>query len=449
MRRQRRFARREIACIVILSAAVLIGGGGVDEAIPNMIVELAAIAALALCAEDLARAVRTAPRGLLALCIATIALPIVQIVPLPPGTWTALPGRELVQEAFSLVGAAHAWQPISVFPQRTLLTALSLIPAATVMALTLSLREDRRWIAIATLAGLGLVNVGIGAMQLASGGKIGAIYPGGAADQLFGTFANHNSAGIFLVCALCVLPAAAASFRALTMNGPIYLFLALVLFVGAILTQSRSTILILLIPIFLHVWLFWRTRTESSAAPARRSSRSKYVLAILALFLVTAGILGSSSKVQNALSQFDDLQDARLGIWEDGHLAAQRFWPVGSGAGTFDEVFQLDESLEHVGPGRAARAHNDYLELAVESGAPGLILLAAWAGYIAFIARAGFRPGSRIRICALAAISCVAAQSLLDYPLRNLGMLCFIACLLGLLHGRETPEKRAEAGATP
>src|SRR5262245_35748318 len=68
------------------------------------------------------------PRGVLALSVMVIAVPALQLVPLPPSLWSSLPGRWLLVESRTFIGDALPWAPVSVAPATTWLSLLSLLP---------------------------------------------------------------------------------------------------------------------------------------------------------------------------------------------------------------------------------------------------------------------------------------------------------------------------------
>jgi O-antigen ligase len=102
--------------------------------------------------------------------------------------------------------------------------------------------------------------------------------------------------------------------------------------------------------------------------------------------------------------------------------------------GTFDEVFQVDESLEYISQRRAGRAHNEYLEVAIEAGAVGLAVIAGWALWVAF---GTWRALSSLHRWPASAgggiLLAMALQSVLDFPMRNQTMLCLGAFALLLI----------------
>lgn len=424
---------REWLLFALLAIAVIFGGGGVGAGFFNLTVQLAAIAILAFSLPALTAFLRDGPRGLVLLVFATILLPVVQLIPLPPAIWTQLPGRELVSEGLELVGAQDRWFPLSVDTNRTTVAILALLPPLAILVLSWKMDGAVARRAAMLVVALGLASVLLGALQLYSGNAVGNWFPGGRPDELYGTFANHNSTGLFLVIALTVLIGLPLGRRnpAASLAGRIAM--GVILAVGVVLTQSRSSSTLLAAPgIFLLFRVWW-------GAKAIGSGREKLLLPILigtAVVLGAGAMLVANQKVQQTVERFSDLSDARPEIWDDSWAGIKRYWPVGSGTGTFDEVFQVDESLEYLDRGRAGRAHNEYLEVALESGVTGLLLVGAWLAWFLRGCIGALRPSvSPGRIAAAAALACIVLQSVLDYPLRNQALLC-IAALLAVLLAR-------------
>jgi hypothetical protein len=154
----------------------------------------------------------------------------------------------------------------------------------------------------------------------------------------------------------------------------------------------------------------------------------------LVVAVVAIGVVLSSGRGQASLSRFDDKDGMRAEMREDARYVAGRYWPVGAGMGTFDEVFQVDESLEYVSPRRAGRAHMDYLELAIEAGIAGALLAAGWLCWTLLGGwRALRRPGAWPARAATFGILSIAAQSTLAFPLRSQAMLCVAAMAIVLI----------------
>ncbi|MEO1489065.1 MAG: hypothetical protein AAFR88_06475, partial [Pseudomonadota bacterium] len=243
----------------ILLIAIVFGGGGVRYGLANLVVQLTALIAIAANRASFVRFWRDAPISVRGLIGASLALPLIQTIPLPPSIWQALPGREIIQTSLQAVDY-QGWMPVSVDPRRTLLAASALItPLAILFAgwkLPAARLLDLGWL----LVGLGLTIFALGALQVVSQGTVGTLYSERPpSDLLLGTFANRNSTGVLLVGILAfaiVLPAP----RQHPMALPIRLVICAILALAIILTRSRTAFALLAIPGFLgalRIYLWW------------------------------------------------------------------------------------------------------------------------------------------------------------------------------------------------
>ncbi|WP_232495047.1 O-antigen ligase family protein [Novosphingobium kaempferiae] len=427
--------------------ALLAGGGGVGAGMANLIVQLAAIALLAFNGPAILNVLRGTGPGLVLLVGLTMAVPVLQLVPLPPLLWQGLPGRALEVEALTLIGEAQTWRPLSVAPARTFVGLAGLIAPFTVLLLALRLPERRGAILDVVIAG-GVAVILLGGVQMASGGTTGMIYAEThGSSELFGTFANRNSSGLFLVLALAAVVSRMQVGRGALRDPTSVIRYALVFVfcVAVVLTRSRSAMALALLPM-LH--LAWRL------LPLVRQRGRGVALGIAVLAVVAAigaGLVAQNNdRARQALARFDDIQAVRLWIWDDALVATKRYWPVGAGVGAFDEVFQIDESIEYLEPTRAGRAHNELLEQALESGLAGVLLAAAWTGWVAVAAwRSMTRRAEPATTGAVVMICCIAFQSVLDYPLRNQALMCAAALLVAMLaaQGRDGRAKATGKGS--
>jgi exopolysaccharide production protein ExoQ len=431
--------------VLVLLVAFAAGGGGSLHALANLTVQLAAIGVLAFHRDAFVRFWREASLGLRIVIVASLALPLVQIIPLPESVWTALPGRELVVRSLERSGGS-GWMPLSVDPLRTLLALTALITPLAVLIIGWAVPRQRLldigWLVVA----LGIVSTLMGVAQLGSttdnATLFGSRHPG---EILLGTFANRNSTGLFLGFALglvALLPAPRPHPAIL----PVRLAFVALLLVAIILTKSRTALVLAAIPIGLGVIraLWWQFQTR------RNASASKALLAMLGIIaLVGAGtavlVVAAPGRVSETIERFEAKDDPRRFIWDDATYAAGRYWPAGAGMGTFDEIFQLDESLENMTRRRAGRAHNDYIEIAIEAGLMGLVLVAAWVlviGWLSWCVRSS--PNRWAAWAGSAFLLAIALQSITDYPLRNQTILAFAGFALLLLARIAADQRSAE-----
>ncbi|MEO9461542.1 MAG: O-antigen ligase family protein [Marinomonas sp.] len=419
---------QEWSLIALILIAGIWGGGGVAYGLSNFLVQFAALIALASGRSAFAAFWQEAPWPAKTLIFAALALPLVQLVPLPPSIWQILPGREMAVEARLMVSAQDDWFPFSLDPGRTLTALLALLGPLAIIALGWGL-EKRALIRLAwVIVALGAFSFIIGVPQVLSQGQSGLFYPENPMPGvLFGTFANRNSAGMFLCIALMMLACLPLDLEHKPLLTARITLFALLLF-AVLLTRSRSAIVLALIP---SAMLGCRLITGFGKKVQVVAGGAS--LALAALLVVSI----PGSRLETSLDRFAQTTDTRAYIWDDAFFSADKYWPMGAGMGTFDEVFQTDQSLENTGIRKAGRAHNDYLELAIEAGPPGLILLAAWSLYIAWLAlKARIVTDRQHRWIAWgssAGLAMIGLQSLLDYPLRNMTMLCVSSLLFLLL----------------
>jgi len=420
---------------MLVALAVLLGGGGVAYGLRNLLIQLFALGLIWWHKSRVAEFLWQGPKGLVALVVVSVILPLLQLVPLPATFWQSLPGREVVISAFEIGGLPlEGWFPLSLDRGRTLVAFCgTFAPAAIIMLGTTLTAGDRAKLAW-TCAGLALVALVIGVAQLSSANTTGLLFSiTPKPDVLYATFANRNSTALMFVISIIVL-AAVPLYR-----GRVGLFAGVaaiaLLALGAVLTQSRSGMALLgvaLFFVFLRIGLgFWAARR----GPKSGFSTSALAAIIMAGFFAIALVasIATGGRAADSLERLTDGQTDRPQIWEDAAYAAKEYWPVGSGMGTFDEVFQLHESLEFLAPRKAGRAHNDYIELGLEAGLVGYLIALCWVIWIAQAAFRGSAAARWTRLGSALGLACIAAQSVLDYPLRNQTLLCFAAVLVILL----------------
>lgn len=431
---------------ILFGVAIVFGGGGANYGFLNLIVQIVGLLAIAFRLDDLISFWRQLPVFGKIVVAATIALPIVQSIPLPPQVWQALPGRDLVHESLALIGSDGDWFSISIDWRRTLLAATALVApfAAAMLAATRS-REELVWITGGVLA-VGLFSLVLGMVQIASGNEALSWYTRKSSDQLFGFFANRNSAGLFFVIALiCLvsLPGRIGDRRI----GPILFYgSALVLALGTVLTQSRSSTLLLAIP---FAYLLARRVVASGKLSRKR------LVAVGGGILVSAGavialVLGNDRLAQT-WGRFASFDDMRWDFWRDTLPAIQHYWPVGSGMGTYRDTIEVFESLESISPLNSGRAHNEYLELALESGMFGLAVVAAWMALTAMLFQRALARGSsderHLALGSMLVFAAIALQSVVDYPLRSQALLCVAASMFGVLIAVATRGRTSTRGS--
>ena len=188
---------------------------------------------------------------------------------------------------------------------------------------------------------------------------------------------------------------------------------------GVFLTASRMGMMLLPVALLGVLWMVW---------PLLKFNRGTLVIIgwLALLLVVAAGYLAATNPVVvKVLSRFDFAGEYRPQIWRETLHAIGVYFPWGSGMGTFVPVYAAGELLETVGPTYANRAHNDLLELLLEGGVIGAMLLTGVVWTVLASARQAItKPPARTK--SRAAVSCraVGARSLFTTP----GTFGFLAC---------------------
>ncbi|MFC7378147.1 O-antigen ligase family protein [Brevundimonas sp. GCM10030266] len=436
-----------IAAAILLALSLVFGGASREHALRLALVELAALPLLVLAANRLIRSGEwRKSRFALGLLGLLAAIPLIQLIPLPPFLWTALPGREEMVVALDLAGLQPGWAPITVTPDLTWQSALALIPPAAMFLAVLGSTQAQTARMLAFYLIIAVISVALGAAQLASGGRQLYLWATTNAGSVNGFFANRNHLATYLLA--CVPFAAvfgAAVLRRRTDERlPLWfgaLFLGLVV-VGLAAIRSRAGV-ILFGPIAITSLLAaWVAAGRGRPGPGLLALTGGVAAAIAAVALLALPPILARFDAQSA-------PEGRFEGWPIVADAADAWLPLGSGIGSFDAVFRSVEPLEQLDPTFFNHAHNEYLETWLEAGWPGVALIIAflvWYGRRTITAwTAGPSRERDLQRAASIALLAMLAHSGVDYPLRTAALAVLFALCAAILEKAGHPTERDRA----
>ncbi|WP_300974429.1 O-antigen ligase [Sphingomonas sp. LHG3406-1] len=380
-----------------------------------------------------------AAKQLLWLGLLWFGLVLVQLVPLPPGLWSSLPGREPLVSGFVLRGEALPWLPLSMTPATTLdILPMMAVPLGMVVGVVLLGAYRARWCIVALALGT-VLSVLLGALQLSQGGPY--LYPHSNTGVATGLFANGNHQATLLLASIPFLAALIGRERRGRKKGssavPLKVIAGgtLVLVLLGVALNGSLAALGLLAPVLLA--------SVGIALPKLR--RGARIAAGAGLALLAAGALG--------LATFTDAGGSNSSIASRseiyGHTLAAigDSFPVGIGLGAFASYYRLYEDPAAVTSVFINHAHSDPLEWLLETGLIGGILLVLLLGWWAVQALRLWRAEQRdlVALAATVASAAILAHSLVDYPLRDAAIQAvFALCLAFMAEPRSHAQRSGE-----
>jgi O-antigen ligase len=396
---------------------------------------------------------------ILAACV--VAVPLLQLVPLPPAVWQALPGRELITAIYLETGQDHPWRPFTLDPQMTRNALWSL--AAPLAALALAIRGGSAGQRVMLRAVLiaGLTSGLLGVVQYASGTSSPLyFYRISNFGSAVGLFANRNHAGVFLACMFPLLAVFAVTGRderkrRPRLIGAVAMAAALVPMIFT--TGSRAGLITGAIGL-VGAGLVARTRLGEVLSFERVPRSRRLLLALGGVgFLVFCAVfvgLNPGNSLDRLLGGPDSATELRWPIWRATLGVIIHVFPWGTGFGGFPQVFKIYEPDSLLGPVYINHAHNDFLEVTLDGGIAGVILLVAALGLIARDTWRVWRAApSRSEIILARAASVALCQLVLasafDYPLRTPLMAVVGVTLVVWLRRGTVPEAGVSADSPP
>ena len=438
-------ARQAIAPVYLFACLLL--GGSAQGIWANMLLQLVGLALIGWAALSHAEEPLTRPaKQLFVLATLGVALVALQLVPLPPSVWTHLGGRETIAEGYRLLGMELPALPISVTPFATFATLLTLIPPVAMLCMMLRLRADQpSWLVIALLLGA-FAGILLGALQVTSADPLNSpwyLYESTNFGVATGFFANANHMASLLVVCLPFLAALLASVRGGNVQrysavAALVLGSVVVLVIGIVLNGSLAGYA-LASPVLVASALLVM---PAGSAVRRWIGIAAVLLLVAALSALWLRPVGSNFGTQAATSV-----TSREQMFATTMAATKEFLPLGSGLGSFRRVYPLFENPDTIVPTIVNHAHNDYAELALETGLPGLVLIALFLVWWAAAARRAWSSPDASHYARAASIASAAilVHSIVDYPLRTAAISTIFAMCLAFLAQRRAPARAEKA----
>ena len=432
--------------------AVALGGSSVAGMTANAVLQIAAVIAIAaIFARPDATPRSAGERQLLILAGLFGALFVAQLIPLPPALWSVLPGRQHVVEGLTALGLPLPWMPLSLAPEKTVQSGLSLLAPVAMIVMIGAFRRPVARAAVLVLLILMVLSVLLGVAQVAgnAGLYFYAFTNGGSA---VGFFANSNHFATLMCLTLPLAAGLVARWRrgadgaqaaSRVFASAVLLAIVLLGLLGVTMTKSVAGAGLSLMA------LVGSAVIVLSGLP--RNWRLGFLGGVVVVLIVVAVAAFNSGIGDLTTTDIGGGYLSRTAMWRVTAGAISEFGTAGAGFGSFPQLFHLFENPETVNSVFANHAHNDLLELVLEGGIPGVLLLVAFL--IWFVVRVASlwlmeRRDPLAQGASIAALI-IMLHSLVDYPLRTSAIATLFGLCLALLArdpaGRSSDEAPTEA----
>ncbi|QPQ54419.1 O-antigen ligase family protein [Allosphingosinicella flava] len=367
---------------------------------------------------------------------AALAMILLQLVPLPPEVWLALPGRTVFADAAEFSRQGQPWRPLSIVPDATINSASSLVVPIAVLLFAANVTRAERRLMPAIILFLVFGHAFVGFLQFSGiDFKFRLINDVGGVS---GLFANRNHFALLMSIGCLVAPVWAFQDSAkIGFRSPIAVALILLCILIILGSGSRSGLMLGLVGAMLG-FIIIRSSVRRILKPAPRwviPALMAGILALVATFVLVSIAADRAASVDRvvALSAEEEVRFNVLPvIWD----VALHYFPAGAGHGSFDSIYRLHEPYTYLKSTYLNHAHNDFLEVVLEGGVGGLLVLTgalAWWGLASIrVWRAPSSSEIRLGRFGAALLLLILIASAIDYPARTplimavavLGALC-------------------------
>ena len=409
-----------ILLLLLLSALWIAGGASRPDVMGQIVTRSAGWLTLVIAILCGLRPRITRTEAVAWLLLAVVLLVLLQLVPLPPAVWTLFPGRERFLE--SALGAPP-WRPWSIVPWATMNAASSLIVPVVTFYLLSVLDDDERERLPGILLGMIFLSTLLGLWQFC-GFSFSHPLVNDTEGSVSSIFANRNHFALFLAVGCLIAPAWAFSgVQGRRWRAPVAFALVTLFALTILATGSRSGILTGLLAIGMGLMFSWRD-IRHAVRLAPRWIFPALVAAIIGVIvlLVLISIAADRAESINRAFALDPGEDMRRRGLPTVLAMIGAYFPAGTGFGSFDPMFRIHEPLALLKRTYFNHAHNDFLEVLLNGGLPGLLLLIVSLGWYIWASIRAWRAGPLnygLGRIGSGMLLLILVSSLFDYPART------------------------------
>ena len=363
--------------LMFLSLCIVLGGSGVDGLFWHGLLQVAAATGLAILSLSWPKNLKLGAAKLPILILSSFGfIAALQCIELPVALWSAIPGRDSVALGFVELGISNPAMPFSLDVESTMATVPYLLIPLFVLTLGIRVGSARlsnlaSW--FVTLMASAIVLLGLLQVLVAPDFDL-YLYEFSNRGFPVGPFANANHFACFLLMSIPFAIHLIQKYTAVSLNSDasialsVFLIAVLLLLLIGIVAAGSVAVYLMTVPV-----LIIASVVTWSAKITKRGRRWSIAVIGVSMIVSCALVLSSPIIGELGVTILEDGPLSRYRIWDITLDGTMTYWPMGSGIGTYHSVIPLFEDRAAVTSTYVARAHNDYLQLVMETGLVGVV----------------------------------------------------------------------------
>ncbi len=367
--------------------------------------------------------------------------PLLYLIPVSVEVWDKLPGHEIYTQMAQWVStqqsADHINRTLSLIPYRTEHAFFFMLPPLAIFLTVAALPEQQKLFIIYFVLAIATAEACLAMIQFSTGSDFFYFgIPRLKQGIALGTYPNPDH---FVLLMEIAIPLTLALVAHELQHGQkrnddgsrsmiLYITYAIliVLFISAaFFSGSRAGIPLALLSAYLSYRVFMKVRGS------QHQVLSIFIIITIATILL---FFFNLTPVINRFLTENPFVDGRWAIFSNTWEGIKTFFPLGSGPGTFPDIYRIFQPIEQTG--FINHTHNDYLELLFETGLLGFIFINVF--FYLFIKRwkkvkkIRIRQIHFLRIATGISIFVMLLHSILEFNMHDATNILFFAVLAGI-----------------
>lgn len=381
-----------------------------------------------------------------------IGITVLQLIPFPSSWIAALDptGEGLRNDGAALAGTTPA-STISLDPPATLrgFVYVATLFAVALVALRLSRHERGRYYVIASI----VLVIGFTALLTAIHELVGAtslygLYIPRAKPAILGPLLNENHLGSLMGLGAVAGLGLLLHHRQPTWIRTLWLVIVIGCSVITVMTQSRGAAIALAAGVIVTVGVIAGQRLGGQVSQRRRARllTNALPIGVVATSTIVIAIYVSAGGLQRQLDKTSlrdiEAPQSKFAAWRSAATLIEESPWIGVGRGAMETSF----TRVHPASGFVTFSHveNEYIQVVVDYGIPGAIVLSVALGWVLFWAVRRWNGGA-LSAAALGGLTCIGVQSVVDFGIELAGIGVPVVALIATL--TYVPQKEASRPA--